>query len=68
MPYRGCLRTALGRTALVIQADPTDVSQVAKIVEGTIAEYGRLENGRGSVVLSATPLRRLATPAAQVSR
>jgi hypothetical protein len=41
---------------------------VAKIVEGPIAEYGRLDNGRGSVVRSATSLRRLATPAAQVSR
>jgi 7-alpha-hydroxysteroid dehydrogenase len=34
---------ALGRTALVIPADLTDVSQVVKIVEGTIAEHGRLD-------------------------
>ena len=34
---------ALGRTALVIPADLTDVSQVVKIVERTIAEHGRLD-------------------------
>ncbi len=34
---------ALGRTALVIPADLTDVSQAEKIVERTIAECGRLD-------------------------
>jgi 7-alpha-hydroxysteroid dehydrogenase len=34
---------ALGRTALVIPADLTDVSQAATIVQRTIAEHGRLD-------------------------
>jgi 7-alpha-hydroxysteroid dehydrogenase len=34
---------ALGRTALAIPTDLTDVSQAAKIVERTIAEHGRLD-------------------------
>jgi 7-alpha-hydroxysteroid dehydrogenase len=34
---------ALGRTALVIPADLTDVSRVVKIVERAIAEHGRLD-------------------------
>src|ERR1700678_2462650 len=33
----------LGRTALVIPADLTDVSRVATIVERAIAEHGRLD-------------------------
>ena len=34
---------ALGRTALAIPTDLTDVSQAAKLVERTIAEHGRLD-------------------------
>jgi 7-alpha-hydroxysteroid dehydrogenase len=34
---------ALGRTALVIPTDLADLSQLAKIVERTIAEHGRLD-------------------------
>ena len=34
---------ALGRTALAIPTDLTDLSQLAKIVERTIAEHGRLD-------------------------
>ena len=34
---------ASGRTALVIPADLTDVSQLVKIIEGAIAERGRLD-------------------------
>ena len=34
---------ALGRTASVIPADLTDVSQVVKIIERAIAEHGRLD-------------------------
>ena len=34
---------ALGRTALVIPADLTDVSRVVKILERAIAEHGRLD-------------------------
>jgi hypothetical protein len=68
MPYRGCLRTGIGPNGTGYPGRPNRRAQVAKIVEGPIAEYGRLDNGRGSVVRSATSLRRLATPAAQVSR
>src|ERR1019366_8642127 len=34
---------ALGRTALVIPADLTDVSRAAQIVERAVAEHGRLD-------------------------
>src|SRR5262249_58598872 len=34
---------AAGRSASVILADLTDVSQAAKIIERTLAEYGRLD-------------------------
>jgi NAD(P)-dependent dehydrogenase (short-subunit alcohol dehydrogenase family) len=53
----------LGRTALGIPADLTDVSQVVKIIERAIAEHGRLDilvNNAGG----AMPARWLASPAA----